>query len=175
MMNDSVSAPADVPSTMVEPVNTTSVGKGRVMVNNQAQHQAFVAHWWEAPPPFMSADDVPSTAMEPGNTTSMGERRAMVNSQTSVQMSAAYVPTSMMDPRNAKKGVKNLLVEKKGPTHPKKARIVDGKKNLHKQHIFDTRRRLTSRFESMPFHPLIQLSKSEREGEWKVGGKQSHS
>ena len=81
-MNDSVSAPADVPSTMVEPVNTTSVGKGR----------------------------------------------AMVNSWTSVQRSASYVPTTMMETSNAKKGVKNLLVEKKGPTHPKKERTGNGKK-----------------------------------------------
>ncbi len=98
------------------------------MVNNQAQHQEFIARWWEAPPLFMSADDVPSTAMEPRNTTSMGECLAMVNSQRSVQMSAAYAPTTMMEPSNSKKRVKNLLVDKKGPTHPKKAGTVDWKK-----------------------------------------------
>ena len=90
MMNDSVSAPADVPSTMVEPVNTTSVGKGQ----------------------------------------------ATVNSQTSVLRSAAYAPTTMMEPSNAKKGIKNLLDEKKGPTHHKKARTVYGKKELSRETYF---------------------------------------
>ncbi len=57
----------------------------------------------------------------------------------SFQICTAYAPTTMMEPGNMKKGVKNLLAEKKGPMHPKKARTED-EKNLHEQLNINTRR-----------------------------------
>ncbi len=64
----------------------------------------------------------------------------MVNKQMSIQMITAHAPTTMLDTGNTKKGVKNLPAKKKGPTHSKKERTVDGKKNLCKQLNINTRR-----------------------------------
>ena len=101
----------------------------------------------------------------------------MVNSHTSVQMSAAYATTTM-ELGNAKKGVKNLLVEKNGPTRPKKARLVDGKKEpsratqyRHKKNIEDQVRKHAI----SPPYPAVDIWEGRRmEGRWEAVTQLTH-